>query len=313
MDAPSSVGRMTAKIVDWGANERKLTDAVSVLQGARSGAYPSGNSVVVQGTAESVIIDPSVTVVAEGGAPVRVDAVINSHSHEDHLAGNGLFVDARVHIHDDDLGGAQSLDGLLDVFGLDDVTRAEQAINFVEELHYTPRPDAQGFTDGHEFDLGGLTVTAMHLPGHTRGHSGFHIDGGVFFLSDIDLTGFGPYYGDVWSDLEQFEESLRVVREVDAAFYVTFHQKGIIEGRATFLEMLDAYHAVIGRRHGEMLEYLIEPRSITEMAAHRFVYRRHIDIPFVDTVERRTAELHIERMIRRGEAVEVDQGMFQVA
>jgi len=304
---------MTAKIVDWGTKERKLTDSVSVLQGAMFGSYPSGNSVVVQGTAESIIIDPSVTVVAERGAPVQVDAVINSHAHEDHLPGNGLFLEARVHIHEDDLPGAQSLDGLLDVFGFDDVTRAEQAVNFVETLHYTPRPDAQGFTDGHVFDLGGMTVTAMHLPGHTRGHSGFHIDGSVFFLSDIDLTGFGPYYGDVWSDLEQFEESLRVVRDVDAEYYVTFHQKGIIEGRETFLKMLDAFHAVIGRRHNEMLEYLAEPRSIAEMAKRRFVYRPNVDIPFVDTVERRTAELHLARMITRGEAVEVEQGKFQVA
>ena len=65
----------------------------------------------------------------------------------------------------------------------------------------------------------------MHLPGHTRGHSGFRMDG-VFFLSDIDLTGFGPYYGDVWSDLEDFEASLAKVRDEEADFYVTFHHKG---------------------------------------------------------------------------------------
>ena len=41
----------------------------------------------------------------------------------------------------------------------------------------------------------------------------------------------------MWSDLEQFEESLRVVRDVEADFYVTFHQKGVIEGRETFVEL----------------------------------------------------------------------------
>ena len=48
-----------------------------------------------------------------------IDAVIVSHSHEDHLAGNGLFSEARVHIHEDDLPGARSVDGLMDVYGLD--------------------------------------------------------------------------------------------------------------------------------------------------------------------------------------------------
>ena len=240
-----------------------------------------------------------------------VDAVINSHGHEDHMTGNGLFAESRVHIHSSDLPAAQSLDGLMEVFGFPDNMVAEQRTYFEQEMYYTPRPDAEGFTDGHVFDLGGLNITAMHLPGHTLGHSGFHIDGGVFFLSDIDLTGFGPYYGDVWSDLDQFEASLIAVREVDADYYVTFHQKGIIEGRELFVEMLDKFHGVIARRHGEMLEFLAEPRTIADMAERRFVYRPHVDIPFVQTVETRTAQLHIERMLVRGEAIEVDPGRFQ--
>ncbi len=304
---------MSAEIVDWGDTERTLTNNVSVLVGENAGAYPSGNSVLVRGASESVLIDPSLTVLQRGGAPIVVDAVLNSHGHEDHLIGNGLFTESRVHIHAEDLPAAQSLDGLMEVFGFPEHMEAEQRIYFEEEMHYCPRPDAEGFTDGHVFDLGGVNVTAMHLPGHTRGHSGFHIDGGVFFLSDIDLTGFGPYYGDVWSDLDQFEESLVAVRDVEADFYVTFHQKGIIEGRELFLEMLDKFHGVIGRRHGEMLDYLAEPRTIAEMVERRFVYRPHVDMPFVETVETRTAQLHIERMLSRGEAIEVDPGVFRRA
>ena len=71
----------------------------------------------------------------------------------------------------------------------------------------------------------------------------------MFFLSDIDLTGFGPYYGDVWSDLDDFEASLVKVRDEHAEHYVTFHHKGVIDGRDAFVEMLDDFHAVIGRRH----------------------------------------------------------------
>ena len=87
----------------------------------------------------------------------------------------------------------------------------------------------------------------------------------MFFLSDIDLTGFGPYYGDVWSDLDDFEASLERVRDEQAAFYVTFHHKGVIEGREPFVELIDAFTAVIERRHGAMLEFLGEPHSIDDM------------------------------------------------
>jgi glyoxylase-like metal-dependent hydrolase (beta-lactamase superfamily II) len=284
---------------------------VSVLVGDANGAYPSGNSLLVRGAGESVVIDPSVTMVAKGGAPVPVDAVLNSHSHEDHMAGNGLFAGARLHIHDDDALGARSLDGLMEVYGLTGQEREEFEKVILDEFHYSPRPDAHGFSDGDVFDLGGgIDIEAVHLPGHTRGHSGFRMQG-VFFLSDIDLTGFGPYYGDAWSDLDDFEASLAKVREEHADYYVTFHHKGVIEGRDSFVELVDSFTAVIGRRHGAMLDFLGEPRTIDEMRAHRFIYRPHVTMPFAESVERRSAKLHVQRMLRDGEAVEIEPGRYR--
>jgi glyoxylase-like metal-dependent hydrolase (beta-lactamase superfamily II) len=298
-------------IADWGADERTLTDTVSVLCGANKGGYPSGNSLVVRGASETIIIDPSIDVVSRGGAPVPVDAVVNSHCHEDHMAGNGFFSDAKIHVHNEDLPGVTSIDGLMAVYGLHGEARQDFEAIVLDEFSYTPRPDANGFTDGHVFDLGGGTsVEAVHLPGHTRGHSGFRMDG-VFFLSDIDLTGFGPYYGDVWSDLDDFEESLVKVRDEEADFYVTYHHKGIIEGREEFVRLLDGFHSVIGRRHDAMLEFLSEPHSIEEMVAHRFIYRPHVEMALVDAVEQRSSQMHVARMIRQGAAAEVEPGMFR--
>jgi len=296
---------------EWGSFERRLSDRVSVLMGAEDGAYPSGNSLLVRGSSETILIDPSVAVVARGGVPTRVDAVINSHSHEDHVAGNGLFLDARVHIHEADLPGVQSLDGMMAIYGFEGAMRSAFEKVVVEEFHYAPRPDAEGFKDGDVFELGETQVEAVHLPGHTRGHSGFRISDRVFFLSDIDLTGFGPYYGDAWSDLEDFEASLHRVRDEEADYYVTSHHKGVIEGRPRFLEMLDAFASVIDRRHGAMLDFLADPHSLEEMVRHRFIYRPHVEVSFADIVERRSAELHLQRMLSRGEVREPEPGRFQ--
>lgn len=297
--------------IDWGSDELRLTPEVSLLCGTDRGAYPSGNSVLVRGRAETALVDPSVTVVARGGAPVAVDLVLNSHAHEDHVAGNGLFPAARVRVHEADLAGVRSLDGLMDMYGMPAETGQTFAQTIVEEFSFTPRPDAEGFGDGARFDLGGVALEAVHLPGHARGHAGFRIDGGVFFLADIDLSGFGPYYGDAWSDLDDFDESLRRVREEEARWYVTFHHKGVVEGRERFHDMLDAFAAVIDRRHRRMLDFLTEPRSLAEMATHRFVYRPHVEHVFADHVERRTAELHIARMLARGQASEVEPGRYR--
>jgi hydroxyacylglutathione hydrolase len=91
---------------------------------------------------------------------------------------------------------------------------------------------------------------------------------------------------------------------------VTFHHKGVIEGRPRFVEMVDSFAAVIDRRHRAMLEFLAEPRSLDELAEHRFIYRPHVDLLFVNNVERRSAQLHLDRMILRGEVNEVEQGRY---
>ena len=37
------------------------------------------------------------------------------------------------------------------------------AAEVIEHFNYAPRPDAEGFTDGHVWDLGSVHVEAQHL------------------------------------------------------------------------------------------------------------------------------------------------------
>jgi glyoxylase-like metal-dependent hydrolase (beta-lactamase superfamily II) len=200
------------------------------------------------------------------------------------------------------------------VYGLPPEVEREFRVSVANDFHYQARPDATGFTDGDVFDLGGATVRCVHLAGHTRGHTGFYVEpDGVFFVGDIDLTGFGPYYGDHWSSLTDFEAALERARHIEAKHYVTFHQKGVIEGQATFNEMLDTFAAVIGKREAAMLAFLAEPHTIDEMAEHRFVYRPGAEGVFFRSVERRTASLHLQRLLPTGAVVEIEPGVYRAA
>jgi hydroxyacylglutathione hydrolase len=285
----------------------------TALLGADAGKYPSGNSLLVAGTEGVVRIDPSTAVTARGGAPEAVDRILVSHAHEDHMAGIHLFPEARVHAHHDDLLGLHSIEGFMEVYGMPPDVEQEWRGVVVRDFHYTERPDATGLADGDVIDLGGgTTVTVVHLAGHTRGHCGFLVESeGVAFVGDVDLTGFGPYYGDHWSDLEDFERSIDRCRELDARWYVTFHQKGVVEGRERFLTMLDAFAAVIADRERRLLEFLAEPHTMDEIVAHRFVYRPGVAMLWVDHVERRSMQMHLDRLLPAGAVVEVEPGRYR--
>ncbi|MFG3366856.1 MBL fold metallo-hydrolase [Streptomyces sp. NPDC090032] len=281
---------------------------VRVLVGARRGAYPYGNTLLVRGAAESLVVDPSLSLVA--GAP-PADLVLVSHAHEDHIAGLGSY-EVPVHTHEGDLDALRSRDALVAGIGLpaEDVDAVDKMMR--DEFHVRGRPDATGFEDGAVFDLGGRTVTVVHLPGHTAGHSGFLIEpDGFLFVGDIDLTSFGPYYGDIGSSLVDFEASIRRCREIDARWYGTSHQKGVIEGAEEFRRRLDGFAGVVAKREAALLAFLGEPRSVEEIVEHRLVYRPHVEGPHVRPVERRTAVQHLDVLMSGGLVAEVEQGRFR--
>ncbi|MFC6064029.1 MBL fold metallo-hydrolase [Streptomyces ochraceiscleroticus] len=281
---------------------------VSVLVGAERGAYPYGNSLLVRGAGESLVIDPSLSLVED--AP-PADGVLVSHAHEDHIAGLSSY-DVPVHGHHGDLDALRSREVLVAGFGLPPEAADEADKALRDHFHVHGRPDATGFADGTVFDLGGRTVTVVHLPGHTAGHSGFLIEPeGFLFVADIDLTSFGPYYGDVGSSLVDFEASMRRCREIDARWYGTSHQKGVIEGAAEFRRRLDAFAGVVEKREATLLAFLSEPRTIEEIVEHRLVYRPHVELPQVGPVERRTAVQHLDRLMAEGQVAEVEQGRFR--
>lgn len=283
----------------------ELAPHVTVLTGSDGGKYPDGNSMLVVGADGALVIDPSLTVHRRGGVPAAIDRVLVSHAHEDHISGLSTLGPLPVHVHVADAPGLRSLDGLMDVYGL--FSGADEwRRTVVDEFHFVARPDTQGVVDGERFDLGGVTVTVVHLAGHTRGHCGFLVEpDGVAFVGDIDLSGFGPYYGDHWSDLDEFVTSLATVATIDARHYVTFHHKGVVDGRGEFLRQLAPYAAVIDRRD-EALQAML-PATLDELADVGIVYRRGArPAMFGDSVERRTIAMHLQRLQRAGIVVELD-------
>jgi len=182
------------------------------------------------------------------------------------------------------------------------------------QFHYVERPDAMGYSDGAVWELGGTRVRAIHMPGHTSGHCVLLVEPeGVAFIGDIDLSSFGPYYGDATSSLEQFRHTLRAVRNIPASAWVTSHHKGVITERATFVALLETFAAKLEARENAIAAHLTaRPSTLDELVVQRFVYPRGYEDVFIDAAERRTIAQHLASLLRAGRIAE-DAGRFHLA
>lgn len=277
--------------------------AVQVYLGNKNGKLPDGNQVIVRGRQGQVAFDTPL--VARQLLPLlqQMDLLLLGHVHEDHIVALGDLQHIPVQVHEQDLAALQSWPGLAAHYGFAPEVLSALRPYIEQQYHYQPRPDATAYADGQLWELGaGVRIRAHHLPGHTAGHCALVVESeGVAFLGDIDLTGFGPYYGDACSDLLQFEDSLRRVRQLEARAWVTSHHKGIITERAVFERALERFTAQIGLRHERLLAYLRErPHSLEQLVQRRLLYPQGYDSLHVNDAERRSISLHLQALQQQG-------------
>jgi glyoxylase-like metal-dependent hydrolase (beta-lactamase superfamily II) len=255
---------------------------LQVLMGHKQGKYPSANALLI----------------------------IKTHAHEDHFAGNHLFPEARLLVHENDAPAMSSLQGLMDSYGMPEQSGGDWARVVVEQFHYQPRPDLRPVRDGEVIDLGRTRVHCIHTPGHTGGHMVLRFEpGDVLFLADLDLTAFGPYYGDACSSLEQLIASLDRVERMAAegvGACVTSHQAGIV--CEDLVGAVRRYRQVLEDRTDKLLDFLAEPRTLQEIADRCIVYgKRYPGIPWQPHAEKTMMGMHARLLQSQGRvAVEPD-------
>lgn len=280
---------------------------VTVHFGEKNGKYPDGNQVVVHGADTRLAFDMPPVAHRLGAALDGVDAVVLGHVHEDHMAGLPLLPGVPVWVHEADVDAARSWTGMSRHYGYPEAVLAEMRPRIEREFHYRPRPDALAYADGQAWDLGGgVRVHAIHLPGHTAGHCVLLVEpAGIAFIGDIDLSSFGPYYGDASSSLADFRRSLARLPDLPASTWITSHHKGVVQDRGTFLALLRAYAARLDERDDHLLALLADgPQTLAGLAARHLLYPPEHQAEWVDCVERRSISQHLQVLVAEGRVVE---------
>ncbi|WP_423459886.1 MBL fold metallo-hydrolase [Ottowia sp. VDI28] len=289
---------------------------VSVFLGDKSGKYPDGNQVLIRGSDTLTALDTPIVSNVIGPEFDATELVVLGHVHEDHMAGLHRLPQAQVYAPMDDLPAVQSWEGFAAVMGARDKNAQDETLAYFQrKFFYAPRPDAQGYEDGATWELGGSRIRAFHMPGHTAGHTVLLIEPeGVAFIGDIDLTGFGPYYGDAGSSLQAFRHTLKKLPDIPAKVWVTSHHRGVYTDRERFLADLAAFAAKFDERNERLLAYLRQaPQTLDELVEKRLLYPPGFEAPWVVMAEHRTIARHLDEMMAN-ERVRMDErGLYRIA
>lgn len=275
---------------------------VTLHFGEKSGKYPDGNQVAVRGSDTMVVFDTPQVANRIPEVLADTDFVVLGHVHEDHMAGLHRMPGKPVHVHHADLQAARSFEGLSRHYGYPQPVLDALRRKIERDFHYAPRPDATGYADGAVWELGGVRVRAVHLPGHTAGHSVLLVEPeGIAFIGDIDLSSFGPYYGDATSSLADFRRSLARLPELPATRWITSHHKGVVHERTQFLDLLQAFAARIDEREARLLQMLAAgPQTLAELVRQRLLYPPHADDLWIDCAEARSIDQHLQELAAAG-------------
>lgn len=191
---------------------------------------------LVEGEKEAVLVD---TGVGFAGLKETVDSltslplsVILTHMHPDHAGGAGAFEKVYVHPKDLPMAEQMNLQGRMR-FG----SGAIHGTRLTPE-DFIPAPVDKAFlplSDGQVFDLGGISLEIIHVPGHTPGSCC------VLFREERSVL-----FGDacnantliLWGcSISQYKEGLQHLQTYRSRFDTVYYSHGLVpEGPGVSLE-----------------------------------------------------------------------------
>lgn len=278
----------------------KMSNHIYFVRGMNRGRYPYSNSIFIKNDGGGCLIDSGMGLNTLSRLKDKVDVVFYTHWHEDHISGNSFFTKKYIHEMDKPAVEDMSIFCGRYPFPIKECKRMINIFKFSFEKN-------SFLTFGKEdiFECGDVLIGVFYTPGHTIGHSTFLLYDGnsvILFLGDIDLSDFGPWYGGMDSDLDQFIDSIVHVKELvgssDIDTVVSSHV-GVFRGKSLIMEKLNRYLYIIFEREKKIVDNIGDGATLEDLVGRRIIYTDILkEREYRYYVEKRMIKLHLERLLR---------------
>jgi glyoxylase-like metal-dependent hydrolase (beta-lactamase superfamily II) len=248
---------------------KPVKEGVYLIVGQNNGTFPYSNSLLILDD-EVVLIDSGIGDDRVRAISDHVDILINSHYHIDHILGNYLIKEFWV--VEEEAGVTSSFENYKRYAGIFNTAIESQWLSWFSDFFtFQPSSHTRTFKPNEVFNFGNTKWKAIHTPGHSPGHCVFYEpDRKIMFASDIDLTPFGPWYGNPNADLKEFIDSIKLLMEYDINIICSSHS---FPQNENIREDLKAYLDIIYKRDVIILEYLEKEMTLEDLESKNIIYK----------------------------------------
>jgi glyoxylase-like metal-dependent hydrolase (beta-lactamase superfamily II) len=249
---------------------RELDDGVYFIIGNNKGTFPYSNSLLIADE-DVVLIDSGIGDEQLEILKDKVDILINSHYHIDHILGNYLF--ENLWIEEEERDVTTSFENYKRFAGILNTSIEDSWLSwFHQYFKFNASSPTRTFKPNEVFKFGNTKWQVVHTPGHSPGHCAFYEPRKkIMFASDIDLTAFGPWYGNPTANLPDFIDSIKMLSDYEIDVICSSHS---YPQKKDIKEALDDYLNLIFTRNERILELLKKERTLDDLESQDIIYNK---------------------------------------
>lgn len=273
-----------------------------IVEGPHKSKVPFSRSLYID-SSEKVLIDSGADPKAllEINDTYGIEFIINTHYHPDHTQHNYLFPHAQKWMNPIEYETSRTLDGIARANGIYQEWGEAGVEMWRKNLPQEWIDNLKGISGQYDYEIeyhfGGVKVIFLHTPGHTSGLSSpYFPELGVVYVSDYDMTSFGPWYNGTDGNISDFIKSAERLLELDVDTYITGHQKGIFS-KQEFKEEMQKFLEIINKRDEQIEQYVQQGLTFEELAQIGIFYpKTTLSVPIFQTWERSGIRKHLARL-----------------